>query len=675
MSLLTILYIVLAVIIAFMVAFFQYFYKNKYRNAGNILLAILRFFAVFTLLLLLINPKIKSQQLIETLPTLNVVVDNSSSIAYTKQGDKITKLVEELKNNTTINKKFDVNYYVLTDDLYKQDTFSFDNSKTNILKALQTLASFNRENIAPTILITDGNQTYGSSYEFYKSNQQLYPVAVGDTLNYDDLKINQINVNSYTSLTNKFPVEVFLEYDGNETINKILTVKQRNNVVFKKQIEFSNQDNSHKILFHLPANTVGMQNYKCTISTLENEKNTINNVKNFSVEVIDEQAKILIVSDINHPDISMLKRSIESNKQRKVFVENNLSKKLQLKDYQLVILYQPTKKFTKIFNTIKDSSTNLFVITGTQTDWDFLNASQQFFTKNKINKNENYSAVFNPSYDEFITEDIGFNDFYPLEDYFGEVTFSVPYKTILYQSISSYSTENPLLVTFTDNNRRGAVLFGENSWKWRMFTNVEQQSFEKFDIFFNKLIQYLSSNKRSNQLEITYKPFIYNNNDIIIGAQFFDATYTFDSSASLLLTLTNKTTKEIKKLPFTLKNNAFEVVLNNLNPGNYNFMVSVDKHNLSKRGNFTVSQYDIEQQFVTANTSDLRKIANASEGNFFYINETDRLLTDLLSDKRYVSVQKSTEKIVSLIEWKWLLSMIILFFSLEWFIRKYRGLI
>ena len=418
-----------------------------------------------------------------------------------------------------------------------------------------------------------------------------------------------------------------------------------------------------------------MQNYKCTISTLENEKNTINNVKNFSVEVIDEQANILITSAINHPDISMLKRSIESNKQRKVTIENDLSKVIKLKDYQLVILYQPTKKFTKTFNIIKDNSINLFVITGTQTDWDFLNTAQHFFTKNKINKTENYSAVFNPSYDEFITDDIGFNNFPPLEDYFGDVNFSVPYKTILHQSISSYSTENPLLATFTDNNRRGAILFGENSWKWRMFTNVEQQSFEKFDNFFNKLIQYLSSNKRSNQLEITYKPFVYNNDDMIIGAQFFDATYTFDNSASLLLTLTNKATKEIKKLPFTLKNNAFEVILSNLNSGEYHFSITVDKHTVNKSGNFTVSQYNIEQQFITANTNDLKKIANASEGNFFHINETDNLLTNLLSDKRYVTVQKSTEKIVSLIEWKWLLSFVILFFSLEWFIRKYRGLI
>jgi hypothetical protein len=445
--------------------------------------------------------------------------------------------------------------------------------------------------------------------------------------------------------------------------------------VFKKQIEFSNQKKSHKILFHLSGNTVGMQNYKCTISTLENEKNTINNIKNFSVEVINEQAKILVLSAINHPDISMIKRSIESNKQRKITIENNLNKNIQLKDYQLVILYQPTKKFTKIFNLINDTSINMFVITGSQTDWSFLNKSQQFFSKNYINKKEYYSAVFNSSYDEFITDDIGFDNFPPLEDYFGDVNFSVPHKTILYQSISNYTTANPLLATFTDNNRRGAVLFGENSWKWRMFTNVEQQSFEKFDNFFNKLIQYLSSNKRSNQLEITYKPFVYNNDDMIIGAQFFDATYTFDNSASLLLTLTNKTTKEIKKLPFTLKNNTFQVILSNLNSGNYSFRGTVDKHTVTKNGNFTVSQYNIEQQFITANTNDLKKIANASEGNFFHINETDNLLTNLLSNKRYVTVQKSTEKIVSLIEWKWLLSFVILFFSLEWFIRKYRGLI
>ncbi len=675
MPLSTVFYIALAIIIALMMAFFQYFYKVTQKDNKNLVLATLRFLAIFSILLLLINPKFKSQQLTDIPPILNVLVDNSLSIAYAKQEDKVVKFVDELKNNTAVNKKFNINYYAFADNLHQRDSFSFDKPETNISKTLKTLESFNKDNVAPTILVTDGNQTYGSSYEFYKSNQQLYPVVVGDTLHYDDLKINLINVNSYTNLNNTFPVEVFLQYEGNKTIKKTVTIKQHNTIVFKKEVEFSKQNNSEKVVFHLPATTVGMQNYKCEISTLVNEKNTQNNLKNFSVEVIDEQAKILVLSEINHPDISMIKRSIETNKQRKVTVETNLSKNIQLEDYQLVIIYQPTNKFAKIFNKIKDNSVNLFIITGTQTDWDFLNTAQHFFVKNSIRKTEYYPAIFNDNYDEFIVEDIDFANFSPLEDYFGDIIFSVPHKTILYNNISNFATEKPLLATFMDTNRRGAVLFGENSWKWRMLSNVEQQSFQKFDTFFNKLIQYLSSNKRSSRLEIEYKPLVYNNSTILINAQFFDATYTFDNSANLLLLVTNQTTKETKKLPFTLKSNKFEVVLNNLTPGEYRFKVAVNNHTISRRGNFIVSEYAIEQQFITANTSNLKILANSSSGNFFHINETDRLVTQLVSDKRYVTVQKSTEKIVSLIQWKWLLILIILFFSLEWFVRKYRGLI
>jgi len=671
----TILYIFLAAIIAFTIAFFQYYHKVRQKNSTNILLTSLRFLTVFSLLLLLINPKFASQQLTEIPPILNVIVDNSSSIAYTKQEEQVRKFVDEIKNNASINKKFTINYYALADDLYQQDTFSFDKSATNISKTLNTLASFNKDNIAPTILVTDGNQTYGASYEFFKPDQPLYSMIVGDTLRYDDLKINQINVNSYTNLNNKFPVEVFLNYSGNENINKLITVKHGNTVVFKNLVEFSNQQNSQKIAFLLPATAVGIQNYTCTVSPLSNEKNIRNNSKNFTVEVIDEQSNILILSTINHPDISMIKRSIESNEQRKVTIENDLTKNIQLNNYRLVILYQPNNKFKNIFREVKSNNVNFLIITGTQTDWIFLNANQDYFSKNSTNLTEIYAAEFNVNYDEFNLEDIGFSNFPPLRGYFGNVTFSIPYKTILYQNVSNYVTEDPLLATFTDDKKRGAALFGENSWKWRMLSYEGQQTFEKFDTYFNKLIQYLSLNKLSSQLEIDYQPFVYNNSDVRIEAQFFDATFTFDSTANLLLSLTNKSTKETKTLPFSLKNNKFEIVLSDLIPGDYNFIVTVNKHTVSKSGDFSVSEYDIEQQSNTSNTNHLKKLANTSGGNFFNINDTNKLLTNIMSDKRYVTVQKSIEKVVSLIELKWLLGLIILFLSMEWFIRKYRGLI
>jgi hypothetical protein len=675
MSTLTILFIVLAAIIAFMMVFFQYFFKEKQKCRHLLVFAVLRFFSIFFILVLFINPKTTIKQFEDIKPSLNILVDNSSSIGYSGQEAQIKSLLELTKSNKELNEKFAINYYAFSDQVAKQDTFNFDQQETNILNSLQSLEAINSEDIAPVVLITDGNQTQGANYEFYRSKQQIYPVIVGDTVRYDDLQISQVNVNRYTTLNNKFPVEVFMLYDGIEAVNKTLTVRKNNTVVFSRTVQFSQDKNSQNIRFHLPASSVGIHNHNISIAPLSNEKNKLNNDHNFSIEVIDEQAKILIISAINHPDISMLKRSIEMNQQRKVSVINDLNTNIKLNDYQLVILYQPNRDFNNIINNILNSNTNVFIITGSKTDWKFLNQSQPFFKRNSINKTEEYAAVFNLNFDEFILEDIDFSEYPPLEDYFGQIQFLAPMKPILYQKIISYETEEPLLATFSLQNKRGAVLFGENIWKWRMYSRVTKQSFVDFDTFFDQLIQYLSSSKRTNRLEINYEPFEFANSKVLITSQFFDANYNFDKDALLELTITNIDAKTSKKLPFTLNNNNFQVSLSDLAPGDYNFKVKVQNQNITKTGSLTVLPYEVEQQFTTTNVKDLKGIAESSGGAYFFINKTNEFIESLLSDKRYVTVQKSIEKTVSLIDWKLLLGLVLFLLGLEWFLRKYRGLI
>ena len=669
----TVLFLILAVIIAILMTYFQYFYKTKDKSKTNLFLSILRFLSILSILILLINPKIKSTEFEEIKPQLNVLVDNSSSIANANEQQHINTFLNQLKENTSLHKKFTVNYYAFANDLSLQDTFSYKKSGTNIVQSLKSLQDLHKGNIAPTILITDGNQTQGANYTFSSSNYPIYPLVVGDTLQYDDLKISQINVNSYTNLNNHFPVEVFVTYDGNQNINKTLIVYQNDKVVFKKQLAFTNERSSQKVQFNLPANSVGNQNFKCNITTLKNEKNTINNQKNFNIEVVDEQAKILILSAVYHPDIGMIKRAVSSNKQHKVIVENDLNKDIQYKDYQLIILYQPDRNFKKIIEDLETYKINTFIITGTTTDWNFLNTIQPYFSKKHIDKTEVYTPSFNTDFDEFIIDDIDISNFNPLEDFFGDVSFSVPYKTILFQNISNFTTKNPLLATFSINDRRGAVLFGEHSWKWRMQSHVNTNSFVKFDSFFNKLIQYLSSSKKYNRLEIDYQPFLYANKEITIKAQFFDATYVFDKNANLTLSLTNKNSKETKKIPFTLKNKHYEVTMNGLKVGNYSFTVFTNDKKNRKHGNFTVLPYDIEQQLTTANTKDLKSLASHTKGSLYTINSTELLVKQLLEDKQYRTIQKSKEQVISLMDWKWLLPFVILLLTIEWFIRKYYG--
>ncbi|QCX39207.1 VWA domain-containing protein [Aureibaculum algae] len=669
----TIFLILLAAIIAIMMAFFQYYYKNKDRSRTDIILTFLRFLSVFSLLVLLINPKIKSNVIENVQPVLNVLVDNSTSIAYAKAEEKVTSFVSEIKGNKALNEKFDINFYAFSDILKEQDTFAFIILETNIVKPLQELQALHKEIVAPTILITDGNQTQGSNYAYYKAKYPIYPVVVGDTLQYDDLKITQVNVNSYANLNNNFPVEIFVNYDGSENVKQNFTVSQNGKVVFRKVLNFSSENSSQKVQFNLEANRIGIQNYTCTISPLNNEKNTVNNSKNFSLEVVNEQAKILVLSAVNHPDIGMISRSISSNKQHKVVVENNLNKNIQYKDYQLIILYQPNSKFKKIFEDIETVKANIFVVTGAATQWNFLNSAQPFFTKKYVSKIESYVSIFNEDYDEFINEDIQFADLTPLKGYFGEIKFKVPHKTILFQRISNFETKNPLLATFSLDDRRGAILLGSDIWKWRMQKHVEDNSFKQFDNFFNKLVQYLSSTRKYDRLEIEYAPFYYANQNVLIKAQYFDATYVFDNEGSLVLTATNKATKETTKIPFTLMGNHYEVLFKDLKPGDYSFSVQTEDKSSIKYGSFLILPFDIEQQLSTANTKDLKLLATSSGGDFTHIDKSEKLFNKLTNDNRYKIIQKSKEKIQSLIDWEWLLALTLLSLSLEWFIRKYYG--
>ena len=91
----------------------------------------------------------------------------------------------------------------------------------------------------PVVLFTDGNQTTGNDYVFnFQENTSVFPVVLGDTTTVIDLKINQINVNKYAFLKNKFPVEVFLEYNGNETITPTFSIQSGNQIVHKQTVTF-----------------------------------------------------------------------------------------------------------------------------------------------------------------------------------------------------------------------------------------------------------------------------------------------------------------------------------------------------------------------------------------------------------------------------------------------------
>ncbi|MFV9551052.1 VWA domain-containing protein [Algibacter sp. PT7-4] len=673
----TLIYIIIAGIIALGLALFQYFEKRKSMTKLNMLFSFLRFISVFALLLLIINPSFNKIKVSVEKPNLVLAIDNSSSIKHLKQDKNVVNFVNKLKENKAITNKFNVSTFLFGKNLKSSDSISFLDKETNISEAFIKLNQIYKQTVTPTILISDGNQTYGNDYQYTTNTykQPIYSVILGDTITYTDLKIEQLNVNKYAFLKNKFPVEAILVYNGNNKVNSKFIIKNGNTTVYSQTINFSKNDNSKIINFTLPANKVGVSNYNAILEPLSLEKNTINNTNHFAVDVINQKTKIAIVSNFSHPDLGALKKSIESNEQRFVSIltpENFISNK---NDFQLVITYQPNNNFKSVFNKIEALNINNFIIIGPKTSLSFVNQTINNFTHSITNQTEHYQTFLNQNYSPFIIEDINFESFPPLLSNYGDVMFNVPIQTILNKTLNGNPIGQPLLITLENKENRQAVLFGENIWQWRAQNYLNEKSFNGFDNFIGKLIQYLASNKQKSRLNLDYESFYNGNGAIIIKADFFDENYVFDTREALSITVTNKNTKEKKTFPFILKNNNYQVDLSSLPPAIYNFTVKAVNNNISKSGSFQVLEYNVEQQFLNANVTKLQKIATNSSGASFFISNTENLANTLLNDKRFVPIQKSNKITIPLIDWKYLLALIALSLGLEWFIRKYNGLI
>ena len=673
MQLKIILLLLLSFSISFGLAYFQYFFKvDSQRKYVNLLFTI-RGLAIFLLLLLLINPTIKQSVLENEKPIVSLLIDDSKSIQYFEDEKNLTDFVEQVKENSELNNKFDIQSFVFGEELELRDSLYLAASNTNIYNALLGVNELHKNKIAPIVLLTDGNQTIGKDYEYFTSKQTVYPVVFGDTVAYRDIEITQLNTNRYSYLKNTFPVEILLNYSGKESVSSRLTIQTKGKTIYTKKVSFSSKKSSQKVTANLASNTVGNHFYTVTIQPIDKEKNTKNNIKNFAVEVIDNQTKVLLVYENLHPDLGALKKAIESNKQRKTTYCQTDNFKNQINDYQLFVLFNVNNKFTYVFDEIKKRKKNYLLVTGAKTDWDFVNKQDLGFQKNIVNDTEFYRPIFNSSYETFLQADLGFSNYPPLKDFFGKVTFSNKIETLLYQQINGIETTQPLLFTLENNNQKSGVLLGEGIWKWRAASFLNSNSFSDFDNFIGNLIQYLASNKKRERLEVSIEPIYEANEKITVAAFYTDENYKFNDRATIEIQLTNKKTKAYFTIPFSLQNNSYQVVLENLPSGEYDYKVVVNESNISKSGTFKITDFEIEAQFTNANSSKLSKLANNAKGKVFYKDQVDELVAYLLSNKDFYTIQKEKNVKRNLIDWQWLMLLITLLFSIEWFVRKFYG--
>ena len=663
--------LVLSVLASGLLSYYQYFFKKPF-DRTLLPPAFFRFFGILCLLLLLINPRYHARQSVIVKPGLLVAWDASKSISFSGADAQVRDLIGQIRNDRELNDQFAVQYFSFGESLRLEDSLSFSSGQTDIESALKQLNQLSSSETSPIVLITDGIQTMGRNYAYSGVDQKVFPIVVGDTMRKNDLEITQVNANAYVTMGNISEVEVFLTFTGEGSVNSELRLEKEGKVIERKSLFFSKDKNSERVQFEIPADKPGQHMYRLQLTPFPNEFETLNNQRSFEVEVVNSQMEIAVVYAFPHPDLGMIKQSLEREKKKVVhLIPISEWKPEEDLNYSVHLLFQPDERFKGLFSYFKDKGKNYFLMAGASSDWDFLNDVQDAFVKQPMMLTDESYPVFAEDFQTFYQEDIGFEELPSLKVNLGELDFRISQEPLLRQTINGIESGQPLLTVYQEEGARRVALFGENLWKWRAFVFQRDQSFDRFDRFFDALIQYLYLTERKQSIELFYDKTNFDDQRIKVQARKYDSNLNLDLSSPLVLYLDGKE----QEYPMYVNKGYYEAQLNELVPGDYRFRVVDPATEAMRSGSFEVVSYSAEQMSLTSDVSSMTYLAGKTEGRIFYPSEMELALSHLMDEPAFKPVEKIEKKRISLIDQKWLLALIVLSLSIEWIIRKYRGLV
>ena len=632
------------------------------------LLFVIRTLFITTLTVLLINPVVKSIQKSKNNPIVILAQDVSESIPDSFSLELLTKISNELTG-------FEVHEFSFSDKVSKGLSNNNSGLSTNYSNLFEDMKSrFANQNIAGLVLASDGLYNSGSNPLYdNRINSPIYPIAQGDTLILRDVSIVKVLKNEIAFLGNTFPLEITISAQQFKGENIQVEIWCKGKKIYSEDRIIYSNDEYQKVKINVLADDVGLQQYKILVSQLSNEKNIKNNSYTSYVEVIDSRYKILLLSEKNHPDLAAYKNAVEKNKNYALDQVNVFDFNGNFEAYQLIVVFGINETNPLLLQLAK-ANVPLLVFDFQQNSNLKLTSSFSFKNRGglqevKAVKSEFFSKfTFSPELLSLIM------DAPPLLTPFGKYTLQIGSEVVIAQQIGMQVTSNPIILINELNGRKSAFITAEGFWKWKLFNYASVNNNTAFEELFSKLTQYLVLEVDKSKLRIDCKKQFTENSNVYFEASLYNDSYELTNEKEISLVIQNEMGDEFDyKFSRTLK--IYNLNLGVLDLGKYTFSAKVKGSELIKRGSFDVKAIQLEQLYTVANHKLLFQLANNSGGKLFYPNQSDEIISAIKKSKNNFISISSKEKLKGMINIPLILLILLSIISLEWFLRKYNGLI
>lgn len=638
---------------------------------------------------MLLGPFVKMIKRLAEKPKMVFVLDNSKSVVASEDSLLVREKFKYLKGDGLEDALGDFDISVLSFDESVSDELDFSGSSTDLGAVLsETTQRFKGMNVAAVVLATDGiyNKGMNPVYQNELSNSQVFTLGVGDTTTPRDVAVQDVVHNDVVYKGNDYPLKVAFGATNTDEQELTLALYKGGQKIKETQVTIKESPFYGEHTFMLSAKDIGVVRYDVAIQKLTDEKITSNNQKSAFIEIIEAERKVLVLAEGPHPDVAMLNRMLDRNRNYEAdvkYLDGGLLDLTQdqLNKYHLVIAQNYPRRSSNDagLKALKQANVPILFMTSGATD--FARLSNGNFGLKALGSAAASNQAHPILVGGFSLFDVEkkevelFSKYPPVSTPMVKFSFSGEAYPMLNQKIGNVESSYQMLTFWNHANTKYGVFTGSNFWRWASHNFKNEGDYTRVDDLFGKMVQYLTVKADRRQFKVKLGKRIFSENErIILTADLLDKNLNPYSKGSIELLLTEEGGKEFS-FSFSNRGNYYTADLGTLPSGSYTYksVAKIGNEKFNATGSFIVKALNKELSRLTADHQMLRQLSANTNGKFFKLGNFDELMEELKQPKFKTSVIKEKEQLSQLIDEKWIAILIIMLMGLEWGVRKFLG--
>lgn len=672
----------------------------------------LRFAALFIVLFLLFEPIWRQFLRDERPPVLAVLVDDSQSLGLEAESEgepldlaaTMRRTVEALPAIDGEMRLFAFSNAIRPLPPNAADSLRFDGSRTNIAQGLDHVRdALQDQNLRGVLLISDGQYNTGRNplYQAERYPVPIHTVAVGDTLRRRDVQIRRVTTNEIAYVEDELPVQVGVRAEGFSGEQVIVSLLQNGQSLGAASIQLPEGTAEVPIDLSYTPTEEGLQQLNVTVTHLSGEVTYRNNTESFTVRVLENKQRILLLGAAPGPDLATVRQLLQQDGHTEIvsyvqkgpgaFYEGPLPAALD--DFDLMVLVgfpgraAPMDALQRVAQTVQDGTPLLFLLTR-QTDLttvrntlaDALPVAPQ---RNRTGFDE-ASFVATPRGEQHPIMEIperpaSFGGLPPLLYNQSRWRPSPDARVLATIDLRGVQLDDPLLVIRRRTGSRSAALLGSGTWRWKNLPDDLDAYAAFWPALFSNLVQWLTTPEDDRRVRVVPVQDVFGGGEAIeFSGQVYDESLNPIGDASVTLEVT---APDGTRYPYTMDpvgNGRYVLDIGTFPEGTYSYTASGERNDIvmgADNGSFAVGALTLEFKETRANAALLRQIAQRSGGSFFTPDELGSLPAALSASGTFAPVRFEEAREQELWRLPAFFLLVVLLLTTEWVLRKRSGMV